>query len=246
MGHHPVTTSRLITCHSILQLDLNHPHAATALTDAHQMHRTVMAGFKNWVPDGERDARAQLGVLSTWSADLKTNTLLIVVQSRVRPDWSPLPRTALRQPADVRNIDLPITTGDRYTFRTVVNPVRAVRPTNTPGTTHPRGPSKRLPHVRPDHVRRWFEARLHPTDTTQHQNHETGHIGADADRATLAIRMLPPVESDHHKGLKISRAEIRGTLTVTHPTNFTHTLTNGLGKARAYSCGLVLTRPTSS
>ncbi|MFJ8134164.1 type I-E CRISPR-associated protein Cas6/Cse3/CasE [Streptomyces hydrogenans] len=242
-----MTTTRLITCHSILQLDLHHPYAAPALTDAHQMHRIVMSGFKGWVPDGQRDARAQLGVLSTWSADLKTNTLLIVVQSRVRPDWTTIPRTALRQAVDVRNIDHPIITGDPYTFRTVVNAVHTVRTPSTPGTPHEKTTSKRLPHVHPEHVRRWLEARLHPTNNPTPTPPTNGieHIGADADRTTLAIRMLPPVQSDHHKGLKINRAEIRGTLTVTHPTRFTTTLTNGLGKARAYSCGLILTKPTT-
>lgn len=240
MGHHPVTTTRLITCHSILQLDLRHTYTAPALTDAHHMHRIVMGGFKGWVPDGAPDARAQVGVLSTWSADLKTETLLIVVQSRVRPDWSGIPRSALRQPADVRNIDHPINTGDRFTFRTIVNPVRA-----RPNKENPGGRSKRIPHARPEHVRRWFEERLH-TEGAPAPDRGIETIGADADRANLAIRMLPPVESDHHKGLKIARAEIRGTLTVTDPSTFTKTLTNGFGRARAYSCGLILTRPSTA
>ncbi|MGW0469498.1 type I-E CRISPR-associated protein Cas6/Cse3/CasE [Streptomyces sp. NPDC003027] len=241
MGHHPVTTTRLITCHSIIQLDLQHAFTAPALTDAQHMHRIVMGGFKGWVPDGAPDARAQVGVLSTWSADLKTDTLLIVVQSRVRPDWTGIPRSALRHSVDVRNVDQSINTGDRFTFRTIVNPVRA-----RPDTKNPAGRSKRVPHVRPDHVRRWFEERLHPEGTTVTTNRGIERIGADADRDTLAIRILPPVESDHHKGLKINRAEIRGTLTVTNPATFNKTLATGLGRARAYSCGLILTRPTTN
>ncbi|WP_412076007.1 type I-E CRISPR-associated protein Cas6/Cse3/CasE [Streptomyces xanthophaeus] len=45
-----------------------------------------------------------------------------------------------------------------------------------------------------------------------------------------------------HKGLRIARAEIRGSLTVTDPEALVTALSNGLGHARAYSCGLVLTR----
>ncbi|MGW7422826.1 type I-E CRISPR-associated protein Cas6/Cse3/CasE [Streptomyces sp. NPDC054813] len=45
-----------------------------------------------------------------------------------------------------------------------------------------------------------------------------------------------------HKGLRIARAEIKGTLTVTDPKAFVTALTHGIGHARAYSCGLILVR----
>ncbi|MEV0777503.1 type I-E CRISPR-associated protein Cas6/Cse3/CasE [Streptomyces sp. NPDC050433] len=44
------------------------------------------------------------------------------------------------------------------------------------------------------------------------------------------------------KGLRVVRAEIRGSLTVTYPPAPAQVLTQGLGQARAYSCGLLLTR----
>lgn len=56
--------------------------------------------------------------------------------------------------------------------------------------------------------------------------------------------MLPPVTSNHHEGLKIIRSEIRGKLTITDPTALHTTLADGIGSARAYSCGLLLVRPS--
>ncbi len=240
MGHHPVSTARLITCQSIIQLDLNHTYAAPALIDAHHMHRIVMGGFKGWVPDGADAPRAQVGVLSTWSANLATQTLLLIVQSRVRPDWTAIPREALCAPVDIRTVDETISTGDRFTFRTVVSPTKTRADLKQNG----KPVIKRLPHVLPAHVRTWFEDRLQPAGIPDTAPSGIPRIGADAERTTLAIRMLPPVSTDHHKGLKITRAEIRGTLTVTDPATFTKTITTGLGRARAYSCGLILTRPT--
>lgn len=55
--------------------------------------------------------------------------------------------------------------------------------------------------------------------------------------------MLPTVSSPaSHQGLRIARAEIRGSLTVTDPETLVETLSNGPGHARASSCGLILTR----
>ncbi|MEU8696274.1 type I-E CRISPR-associated protein Cas6/Cse3/CasE [Streptomyces sp. NPDC048680] len=42
--------------------------------------------------------------------------------------------------------------------------------------------------------------------------------------------------------MRIARAEIKGTLTVTGPRTFVTALTQGAGHARAYSCGLILVR----
>ncbi|MEU5159558.1 type I-E CRISPR-associated protein Cas6/Cse3/CasE [Streptomyces sp. NPDC020875] len=44
------------------------------------------------------------------------------------------------------------------------------------------------------------------------------------------------------QGLRLSRAEIRGKLTITDPATFVGVLTRGLGHGRAYGCGLVLVR----
>ncbi|NLU70594.1 type I-E CRISPR-associated protein Cas6/Cse3/CasE [Streptomyces sp. HNM0574] len=55
--------------------------------------------------------------------------------------------------------------------------------------------------------------------------------------------MLPKVSSStSRKGLRIGRAEIKGTLTVTDPKTFVTALTRGIGHARAYSCGLLVVR----
>ncbi|GAA1501071.1 hypothetical protein GCM10009760_63620 [Kitasatospora kazusensis] len=101
--------------------------------------------------------------------------------------------------------------------------------------------------LRPD-LRGWSDPRERGADhlVGDVRRGPTGarRIGADADSTTLSVRMLPPVTTDHHKGLKITRAELRGTLTVTDPGTFVATLTEGLGRGRAYSCGLLLTRPT--
>lgn len=254
MGHHPVNTTaatshapsgpggaaRFVTTQTLLTLDARHPFASKSLIDAQDMHRTVMSGFLGWVDDGSRDARSQMGILSTWTVDLRQARLNLVVQSSVPADWSNVPRGALAEGPETLTVDRTFRTGDRVDFRTVVNPVRSIPP--APGSPlKKRG--TRVAHTRPEHVRTWFSHRLQPSGEPAVAPNGVTRIGADMDTERLALRMLPRVSSPApHKGLRIARAEIKGTLTVTDPKTFVAALTQGIGHARAYSCGLILVR----
>jgi CRISPR system Cascade subunit CasE len=101
------------------------------------MHRTVMSGFTGWVDDGSSDARAQMGILSTWTIDLRKAQLSLVVQSGVPGDWGRVPRAALAEEPHTLTIDRTFRTGEEVAFPTVVNPVRS-RP---PGPGSPREPA---------------------------------------------------------------------------------------------------------
>ncbi|MFD8024595.1 type I-E CRISPR-associated protein Cas6/Cse3/CasE [Streptomyces lavendulae] len=234
------TAARFVATHTVLTMDARHPFVAKSLVDAQDMHRTVMSGFRGWVEDGDPSARSQMGILSTWSVDLKAAALVLVVQSRVPGDWSRIPRPALTSAPHTLTVDRTINTGDVLTFRTVVNPTRS-KPPGRPVSEKVRG--ARVPHSTPEHVKNWFVRRLQAEGEPATAENGVIRIGATADPAALGIRMLPRVSSPGpHKGLRISRAEIRGSLTVTDPETLVTTLSNGLGHARAYSCGLLLTR----
>lgn len=234
------TPTRFVATHSVLTLDARHPFAAKSLVDAQEMHRTVMSGFRGWVADGDADARAQMGVLSTWSVDLKAAALVIVVQSSVPGDWSRIPRTAMTSRPQIITVDQTLRGGDVLEFRTVVNPVRTVS-TGAPASDKARG--KRIAHTRPDHVKEWFAQRLQPEGEARSGPKGTARIGAIADLSALAVRMLPTVSSaSSHKGLRVVRAELRGKLTVTDPQALADALSQGVGHGRAYSCGLLLIR----
>lgn len=232
--------ARFVATQTLLTLEARHPYAAKSLIDAQDMHRTVMCGFPGWVDDGSPDARAQMGVLSAWTVDLRQARLNIVVQSSVPADWSGVPRAALAEPPQNLTLDRTFRTGDRVDFRTVVNPVRSIPP--PPGSPR-KTRGTRVAHTTPGHVRNWFAQRLQPLGEPPAAPHGVARIGADADTDRLAVRMLAQVSSPApHKGLRIARAEIKGSLTVTDPDAFVAALTRGIGHARAYSCGLLLVR----
>ncbi|MET9479076.1 type I-E CRISPR-associated protein Cas6/Cse3/CasE [Streptomyces sp. NPDC006638] len=244
MGRYPVTkpsdSARFVATHSILTMDARHPYTAKSLVDAQDMHRTVMSGFRGWVSDGDPDARAQMGVLSTWSVDLKAGALVLVVQSRVPGDWAGVPRGALTDKPHVITVDRTFRTGDSLTFRTVVNPTYS-RPSGPPTSDRRRG--QRTAHTRPDHVGKWFARRFQQPGEPRKTPDGVTRIGITCEEESLAVRMLPTVTSPGpHKGLRIVRAEIRGTLTVTDPAALVDALAQGIGHGRAYGCGLLLTR----
>ncbi|MEU8540484.1 type I-E CRISPR-associated protein Cas6/Cse3/CasE [Streptomyces sp. NPDC048717] len=232
--------ARFVTTHTLLSLDARHPYTAKSLIDAQDMHRTVMSGFPGWVDNGSRDARAQMGILSTWTVDLREARLSLVVQSAVPGDWDRVPRAALAEKPHTLTVDRTFRVGDRVDFRTVVNPVRSVSPPpDAPRKTR----GTRVAHTRPEHVKGWFARRLQPAGEPAVAPDGVTRIGADADTERLALRMLPKMSSPApHKGLRIARAEVKGTFTVTDPQVFVAALTQGIGHARAYSCGLILVR----
>ncbi|AXG78655.1 type I-E CRISPR-associated protein Cas6/Cse3/CasE [Streptomyces paludis] len=237
----PSATARFVATHSVLTLDARHPYAAKSLVDAQDMHRTVMSGFRGWVDNGSRDARAQMGVLSTWSVDLKRASLVLVVQSGVPGDWSRVPRAALLDEPHTLTVDRTFRVGDTLDFRTVVHPTHSKSPAGGSADAKVRG--VRVAHTRPDHVKNWFLRRLQAEGEPPAEESGLARVGATADPAALAVRMLPTVSSPApHKGLRIIRAEIRGSLTVTDPATLVAALTRGIGHARAYSCGLILVR----
>ncbi|MEU1622387.1 type I-E CRISPR-associated protein Cas6/Cse3/CasE [Streptomyces sp. NPDC005722] len=232
--------ARFVTTHTLLTLDARHPFTAKSLIDAQDMHRTVMSGFAGWVDDGSPDARSQMGILSTWTIDLRKAELSLVVQSGVPGDWGHLPRGALAEKPHHLTIDRTFRAGDQVAFRTVVNPVHNRPP--APGSPE-KTRGTRIALNRPEHVKTWFTRRLQPAGEPPVTADGVTRIGADTDIDQLALRILPKASSPTtHKGLRIARAEIKGTLTVTDPKAFVATLTRGIGHARAYSCGLILVR----
>ncbi|GAA3884806.1 type I-E CRISPR-associated protein Cas6/Cse3/CasE [Streptomyces sedi] len=232
--------ARFVASQALLTLDARYPLVARSLIDAQDMHRTVMSGFRGWVDDGSRDARAQMNVLSTWSLELREARLSLVVQSTVPGDWGGLPRAALAEEPRTLTLDRTFRSGETVDFRAVVNPVRSKAP---PPGGEGRTRGRRVAHTRPEHVRKWFARRLQAPGEPSVAPDGLTRIGAVTDPEGVGVRMLPFASSaGPHRGLRIGRAEIRGSLTVTDPAVFVEALTRGIGHARAYCCGLILVR----
>ena len=231
-GEEGAWPATFVACRSVLELDLGHATTQRAVLDPQFLHKMVMSGFYGWVEDGTPDPRAQLRVLHAAQVDLAAELLKVVVQARVQPDWSRVPRVALRVAPTVRTVEQRVEAGQAFAFRTVVHPTRDS------------GPNRRRRDLTDSKdVLAWFVDRLQPEGEAPVSADGRGvrRIGADARTEDLEVRVLPPVQNMRDRpGQRLTRSEIRGRLTVSDPAAFVDVLRAGLGRSRSLGCGLVL------
>ncbi|MFJ2769735.1 type I-E CRISPR-associated protein Cas6/Cse3/CasE [Streptomyces sp. NPDC087300] len=137
--------------------------------------------------------------------------------------------------------------GDTWGFRLTANPVHNIRmPQDEPGAR-----TRRTAHRTPRNQLRWllerqekagFEVVRKPTDK---QLTEFG------DEHELIVHDQSPLRfgREHsprrHQEVQITRVTYEGRLRITDSAAFRRTLTQGLGKAKAYGCGLMTLVPVS-
>ncbi|MFJ2815114.1 type I-E CRISPR-associated protein Cas6/Cse3/CasE [Streptomyces sp. NPDC091279] len=139
-----------------------------------------------------------------------------------------------------------IAPGSTWGFRLTANPVRNIRRPEDSRDT----PTKRAAHVTPRHQIGWllqrqeragFEVVETPAERrlTEHGNQ---HEVIVHDRYPLQFHKSGSATADR-KPVRFTRVTFDGRLRVTDTKAFRRTLTNGLGKAKAYGCGLMTLAP---
>ncbi|MGW9450183.1 type I-E CRISPR-associated protein Cas6/Cse3/CasE [Streptomyces sp. NPDC055632] len=149
-----------------------------------------------------------------------------------------------------------LTKGDRWAFRLTANPVHHIRRADG-------GPRKRTAHLTPYHQMGW----LLDSDRQEHSGFRilekpkekqllsegTTHQGREhhGDRYELTVHDRRSLAFDKSRATGVRRgkpvtlvtATFDGRLEVTDPDLMRRTLTQGLGKAKAYGCGLMTLAP---
>jgi CRISPR system Cascade subunit CasE len=205
---------------------LLNPHAPSVKRDianVHDMHRTLMSAYPDQ-PEPEAYRQAH-GVL--WRIDPVRTGVTQLVQSATRPDWSRLPEGHLSRGPDTQSMQQvldALTPGRRFAFRLLANPTEFSR-------TAAESP-KRLPHRTIEGQVKWL--------IRQAERHgfvipSAVHGGPD-----LTTTEIPRITGSR-KGHKITVYAVRyeGHLVVTDPAALSEALTSGIGRAKAYGCGLL-------
>ncbi|MEW1725059.1 type I-E CRISPR-associated protein Cas6/Cse3/CasE [Streptomyces sp. NPDC093109] len=243
------------------------PGARRLLSSPQSLHAAVMASFPGLLPtdtagDGPR-------VLWRLDHNARAEVFLYVV-SPDRPDLTHLVEQA-GWPAAALDPDTPgwqsrpygpfldrLAEGGRWEFRLTANPVHYIRRKDGE-------PTKRTAHLTPVHQKGWLldperqeragfrvvekpeDKRLLPGGTT-HKNHV--HHG---DRYELTVRderalsfAKSPEDRSQARRVKVVTVTFDGRLEVTDPEALRRTLTQGLGKAKAYGCGLMTLVPLAT
>lgn len=237
------------------------PGAKCLLSSPQSVHAAVMCSFPGLLPTDADPSRV------LWRVDHNARAeVFLYVVSPTSPDLTHLveqagwpaaaldPQTPGWQTRPYASFLDRLVKGDTWAFRLTANPVHHIR--RKEGE-----PTKRTAHKTPVHQMGWLlerqersgfrivekadEERLLPGGTT-YQNR--AHHG---DRHALTIRDLRGLKFGKSRGDETSKRDkvtlvtvtFDGRLEVTDPVALRRTLVEGLGKAKAYGCGLMTLAP---
>ncbi|MFD8892806.1 type I-E CRISPR-associated protein Cas6/Cse3/CasE [Streptomyces sp. NPDC059566] len=214
--------------------------ARSLLVSPQRLHAAVMSSFAGALPSDTDQTR------TLWRLDRNAKAeILLYIVSKERPDLTHLveqagwPTTAAWETYDYGAFLDGLHTGDAWAFRLTANPVHQIR--RKEGE-----PTKRTAHVTPRHQMGWLLARQEAAGfrilTTPPEQRRL----PEGDEYQLAVRdeHRHRFEKADPSGGRPNRVPLvavtyDGRLEVTDPDALRRTLTLGLGKAKAYGCGLM-------
>ncbi|MEU6523233.1 type I-E CRISPR-associated protein Cas6/Cse3/CasE [Streptomyces sp. NPDC046924] len=241
------------------------PGARRLLSSSQAMHAAVMSSFPGLLPTDtptpdaprvlwrlDQTARAEV-MLYVVSPDRPDLTHLVeqagwpAAAAADRPGWQSRPYGPF--------LDR-LAAGDRWAFRLTANPVHHARRKDGE-------PTKRTAHLTAVHQMGWLlkkqepcgfrvlekpdGKRLLPSGTTHtgQPHHGDRYELAVRDQRTLAFDKSRSTGPGSRKPSPVSLVTVTfdGRLEVTDPVLLRRTLTQGLGKAKAYGCGLITLAP---
>ncbi|MEV0982360.1 type I-E CRISPR-associated protein Cas6/Cse3/CasE [Streptomyces sp. NPDC049915] len=241
--------------------------ARRLLSSPQAMHAAVMSSFPTLLPT---DTPPSDGPRVLWRLDnIARAEVMLYIVSPERPDLSHLveqagwPAAAAANPAEPGWQSRPygplldrLASGDRWAFRLTANPVHQIRRKDDE-------PTKRTAHVTPVHQMGWFLKRqescgfrvLEKADAKRLLRSGTTHTNQPhhGDRYELTVHDKRALAFDKSRSTGAkggSRAPVSlvtvtfdGRLEVTDPQLLRRALTQGVGKAKAYGCGLLTLAP---
>ncbi|WP_433379369.1 type I-E CRISPR-associated protein Cas6/Cse3/CasE [Streptosporangium sp. CA-115845] len=210
--------------------------ARRLLSSPQMLHAAVMSSFSEIPPTGNDGPR----VLWRIDRNSQAETYLYVV-SPAKPDLTHLveqagwPETGRWQTYDYQPFLSKLAAGDRWAFRLTANPVHSIRRTD-------QEPTKRTAHVGPRHQLRWLLQRQENAGFKVVEKPAEQRLLPEGDEHELIIhdrRQLAFKKAGQRQSVTLVTATYDGRLEVTDPDALRRTLTRGLGKAKAYGCGLM-------
>jgi CRISPR system Cascade subunit CasE len=214
------------------------------LADCQSLHRTIMAAFP---PVAGGAARQSHGVLHRVDVHPQTGAIVLLVQSRLPPDWSHLPPRYLTElPGSpnptwkpVHALYAGLKSQDQLGFRLRANPTRKIETKSGPaGERHNgrrvelRDEAAQLAWLRRKGEQHGFalgQVRGEP-DVWNVRANPTGKV-------TGGLRPSPPTRGGRQ--LTFAAVTFDGELRVTDADRFRAALVDGIGSAKAYGFGLL-------
>ncbi|GAA3750315.1 type I-E CRISPR-associated protein Cas6/Cse3/CasE [Salinactinospora qingdaonensis] len=226
--------------------------ARKLLSSPQVMHAAVMSSFAEVLPSDSNGPRV------LWRVDRndKAEVFLYIV-SPVKPDLTHMveqagwPSTGTWQTYDYAPFLSRLSKGDTWQFRLTANPVHSIRRT-------PSEPTKVTAHVTPRHQIGWLLKRQESAGFRVVEKSEEQRRLPEGDEYELIVRDRRNSAfhksgsarsggrqggGERRKPVSLTTATFDGRLEVTDPEALRRTLTAGLGRGKAYGCGLMTLAP---
>ncbi|WP_072691447.1 type I-E CRISPR-associated protein Cas6/Cse3/CasE [Rhodococcus marinonascens] len=217
---------------SYLTLDAHHRIVRDALLDAHLMHRLIMSGWREDIFPGEEESRASLRILYALTAGTD-HRVRVVAQANTPPNWH-LDTGVLVGDVDQRTRQAPL--AGTISFQLTAAPHKSVPSTGrTESGARPRGKKIPLPQAEQEDWGRKALTRAGLDVLDLNVRPGTG-IGSALKSLPANQRPTPTAVFAH------TTIVYTGTARITDPGAHRSALTGGIGPAKAYGCGLLLTR----
>jgi CRISPR system Cascade subunit CasE len=210
--------------------------------DVCEMHRTVMSAFGQ-ITDGT-PARQAHGVL--WRLDTSQRGFTQLVQSSNEPDWGRLPTGYLAAPPQVRTLQPvldALAPGRRFAFRIVANPTRTItRPEAQPRADGKRPQGRNVPLRKPEDQIRWLVRQGERFGFAI----PTGINGQPDAAPSPCPTTVGRIRTEDSRPITIEPVRFDGHLIVTDPSALSAAIRDGIGRAKAYGCGMISLAPARS
>jgi CRISPR system Cascade subunit CasE len=215
--------------------------ARKLLASPQTMHAAVMTAFAEAPPTGAGDGPRVLWRLDR-GGDAATHLCIV---SPMRPDLTHLveqagwPTTARWDTFDYAPFLKRLTKGDTWAFRLTANPVHSIRRDNDE-------PTKITAHLGPAHQLGWLLRQQDRAGFKVVEKPPGKQLAPGLDTHDLRIhgrRQLRFAKKRNSGQVTLVTVTFDGRLDITDPEAFRATLTRGLGRAKAYGCGLMTLAP---
>ena len=211
--------------------------AMKLLGSRHAMHAAVMSSFPPGTPT-DTDAGRVL-----WRIDGAGDDVQLLVVSPAKPCFAHINDQAgwtTGSPWATREYEpflRSISDGDQFVFRLTANPTHRMSLPNDPGRKQIVG------HVTDRFQRQWFLDRAEPNGFCVVENDKESE---DEDEARTELILRERDTAAFRRGdsrVTLTTVAFEGRLRVTDVNAIRHSLTHGIGRAKAYGCGLMTLLP---
>ena len=224
---------------SRLRLNPTRRDARRLVGSPQAMHAAVMGSHH---PESSSNPAGRV----LWRLDnYASHDLQLYVVSPSRPDFTGLLEQAgwptqiswdtTNYAAFLANID----DGQSWSYRLTANPVRVLARDSASVT----GRGKVSPHLTVGQQQAWLAKHSHTWGFSLPADDNFGVETEVRERHTASFGRQDPSEAGRRASVSLTRATFKGVLTVTDPEALRSALTLGMGRAKAYGCGLMTLAP---